>query len=85
MADAHKLVAAPLEIILASVFLYHLLGWAAFSGYFLMLLALPTTSNITKLAIRNRKRLNTATDRRIGIMNEMLADVRISTFIFLEI
>ena len=59
-----------------------LLGWAAFSGYALLLLALPTTSRITKLAIRNRKRLSTARDKRMSVMNEMLADVRHSPLSF---
>ncbi|KZP20509.1 hypothetical protein FIBSPDRAFT_1044782 [Athelia psychrophila] len=80
VAESHKLIAAPLEIILASVFLYHLLGWAAFSGYFLLILALPETSRVTKLAIRNRKRLSTATDKRMNIMNEMLADIKFIKF-----
>ncbi|KAF7982664.1 hypothetical protein HWV62_27123 [Athelia sp. TMB] len=80
VAELHKLVAAPLEILLASVFLYTLLGWAAFSGYALLLLALPTTSRITKLAIRNRKRLSTARDKRMGVMNELLANIKFIKF-----
>ncbi|KAI0697630.1 multidrug resistance-associated ABC transporter [Cerioporus squamosus] len=56
---------APFEIIIASVFLYQLLGWSAFAGFFVLVLSWPLNHFATRRSIRIQKGVSTARDKRM--------------------
>jgi hypothetical protein len=65
-----------LEIIIASIFLYQLLGWSAFVGFLVLLAGWPLNSYVSKRAIRIQKGLSAARDKRMGVLNELIGAVR---------
>ncbi|TFK50633.1 P-loop containing nucleoside triphosphate hydrolase protein, partial [Heliocybe sulcata] len=71
---------APFEIIIASVFLYQLLGWSAFAGFVVLLLGWPLNSYIARRAIRIQKGLLAARDKRMGVLNELIGAVKFIKF-----
>ncbi|KAG6887018.1 hypothetical protein C0995_002341, partial [Termitomyces sp. Mi166 len=71
---------APLEIIIASTFLYNLLGLSAFAGFLVLLLGWPLNSYIARRAIRIQKGWLAARDRRMGVLSELVGAVRFVKF-----
>ncbi|ORX56336.1 hypothetical protein DM01DRAFT_1018486 [Hesseltinella vesiculosa] len=71
---------APVEVVIATVYLYYLLGTAAFVGVGAMILCFPlTTYIITKLG-KKYEELTAARDRRNDLLNELLQGVRMIKF-----
>ncbi|KAG6905430.1 hypothetical protein DXG01_002786, partial [Tephrocybe rancida] len=64
------------EIILASIFLYKILGLTAFAGFFVRLLGWLLSSYIARRSIRIQKGLLGARDRRMGVLSEMMGAVK---------
>ena len=71
---------APLEIIIASLFLYQLLGWSAFAGFFVLLAGWPLNSFIARRSIRIQKGVMAARDKRMGVLNELIGAVKFIKF-----
>ncbi|KAL5521010.1 hypothetical protein ACEPAG_8932 [Sanghuangporus baumii] len=71
---------APLEIFIASVFLYQLLGLSAFSGFAALLLVWPFNNFLARRAIRIQKGVLTARDKRMGVVNELLGALKFIKF-----
>ena len=46
---------APFEVVIASLFLYDLLGWSAFVGFLVFLVGAPLNTYITRRSIRIQK------------------------------
>ncbi|KAF8476090.1 hypothetical protein BDZ91DRAFT_689962 [Kalaharituber pfeilii] len=75
---------APIELVLAVVFLYQMLGWSSLVGVAMMVgsMVVPgfTARKLASIQTKERK----ATDARIGLMNEVLNSIRIVKFFGLE-
>lgn len=67
---------APVEIIVALFYLYHLLGSAALVGAAVMVLCFPITGLFTKIMFKNYAALTTAKDKRNDLINELLQGIR---------
>ncbi|KAL1409872.1 hypothetical protein Q8F55_003871 [Vanrija albida] len=63
---------SPIEAIIATFFLYNLLGWSAFAGILALVLAMPLNSIIMKRNIKIQKELMKARDKRISVMSELI-------------
>ncbi|KAG5350464.1 hypothetical protein C0989_010944 [Termitomyces sp. Mn162] len=71
---------APLEIIIASIFLYQLLGLSAFAGFLVLLLGWPLNSYIARRSVRIQKGWLAARDRRMGVLSELVGAVKFVKF-----
>ncbi|KAJ2994107.1 hypothetical protein NUW54_g7606 [Trametes sanguinea] len=71
---------APFEIVIASIFLYQLLGISAFTGFFVLLLSWPLNNFVSRRAVRIQKGLSTARDKRMGVLNELISAVKFIKF-----
>ncbi|KAH9943429.1 multidrug resistance-associated ABC transporter [Epithele typhae] len=71
---------APFEIVIASIFLYQLLGWSAFAGFVVLLLSWPLNNFVANRAIRIQKGVSTARDKRMGVLNELISAVKFIKF-----
>jgi ABC-type multidrug transport system fused ATPase/permease subunit len=80
VAGAYILYGAPVEIIVASVYLYKLLGWSAFSGFTVVLICWPINNLLAKRAIRIQKGVLAARDKRMGVLNELIGAVKFIKF-----
>lgn len=74
--DSHQLYGAPLEVIIATTFLYRLLGWAALAGLSLLLLGLPVNYLLGRFYIKTQKNWRAATDNRISLVSELINAIR---------
>ncbi|WOO78778.1 ATP-dependent bile acid permease [Vanrija pseudolonga] len=63
---------SPIEAVIATVFLYQLLGWSAFAGILALVLAMPLNSILMKRNIKIQKDLLKARDKRISVMSELI-------------
>lgn len=70
---------APLEIIIGGTFLYQLLGWSAFAGFIVLIAGWPLNSFIARRSIRIQKGVLAARDKRMGVLNELISAVSLSS------
>ncbi|KAG9310797.1 hypothetical protein JVU11DRAFT_8649 [Chiua virens] len=70
----------PFEIIIASVFLYNLLGISAFAGFVVVLIGWPLNSYVMKRSIRIQKGVSASRDKRMGVLNELISAVKFIKF-----
>ncbi|KAJ6452790.1 hypothetical protein C8R45DRAFT_1223373 [Mycena sanguinolenta] len=70
----------PMEIIIASVLLYRLLGISAFAGALFLLLGWPLNSYLSRRSLHIHKGLLKAKDARMGILTELISAVKIIKF-----
>ncbi|KAJ7108139.1 multidrug resistance-associated ABC transporter [Mycena epipterygia] len=80
MFSLHSLYGAPMEVIIAGVFLYKLLGFSAFVGYVVFVLGWPLNNYLVKQIIRIQKGLLNARDERMGVLNELISSVKFIKF-----
>lgn len=73
----HQLVVMPLQLILASVLLYALLGVSSFAGLAVMILMLPVSARMAKRVMMARMRLVSYADERVSLVSEILAGIRV--------
>ncbi|RPD61590.1 multidrug resistance-associated ABC transporter [Lentinus tigrinus ALCF2SS1-7] len=71
---------APFEILIASIFLYQLLGWSAFAGFVVLILSWPLNNFAARRSIRIQKGVSTARDKRMGVLNELISAVKFIKF-----
>ncbi|TFY66276.1 hypothetical protein EVG20_g4808 [Dentipellis fragilis] len=71
---------SPLEIIIASIFLYQLLGLSAFAGFLVLILCWPLNTLLTRRSIRIQKGIMAARDKRMGVLNELIGAVKFIKF-----
>ncbi|KAI0705448.1 multidrug resistance-associated ABC transporter [Earliella scabrosa] len=74
------LYGAPFEIIIATVFLYQLLGWSAFAGFVVLGLSWPLNNFVARRSVRVQKGFSTARDKRMGVLNELISAVKFIKF-----
>ncbi|KAI9758557.1 MAG: hypothetical protein M1835_000589, partial [Candelina submexicana] len=70
----------PVQIVLAVVLLYKLLGYSSIAGLGMMVLLLPINIVIARGFSRIQKKIMAATDARIHTTNEVLQNIRIIKF-----
>ncbi|KAF9169455.1 hypothetical protein BGX20_010302 [Mortierella sp. AD010] len=70
----------PLQITLAILLLYRILGWPALSGVLTMACFIPFNLYLTKKVEKIQDELMRATDKRSELMNELLQAIRIIKF-----
>ncbi|KAF8060200.1 multidrug resistance-associated ABC transporter [Lyophyllum atratum] len=80
VSASYFIYGAPFEILIAGTFLYQLLGWSAFSGFFILLAGWPLNSYIARRSIRIQKGVLTARDKRMGVLNELIGAVKFIKF-----
>ncbi|KAI0339052.1 multidrug resistance-associated ABC transporter [Trametopsis cervina] len=80
VSGAYFLYGAPFEIIVASMFLYQLLGLSAFAGFFVLLILWPLNNLVARRAVRIHKGLSNARDKRMGVLNELITAVKFIKF-----
>ncbi|CDO68600.1 hypothetical protein BN946_scf184996.g31 [Trametes cinnabarina] len=80
LSSLYFIYGAPFEILIAGFFLYQLLGIAAFTGFFVLVLSWPLNNFVAKRAVRIQKGLSTARDKRMGVLNELISAVKFIKF-----
>ncbi|CAG8497624.1 4034_t:CDS:10 [Ambispora leptoticha] len=70
----------PLQIIISISYLYSLLGVSALAGVLTMIIVYPVPTLINQRFETIHKRLMDATDKRMGVINELLQAIRIIKF-----
>ncbi|KAK4688623.1 hypothetical protein P7C73_g1481, partial [Tremellales sp. Uapishka_1] len=79
-SSAYFIYGSPIEIVVASVFLYNILGWSAFAGVVVLIVATPLNSFVSKRSISITKDLLKARDKRITVMNELIGAIQFIKF-----
>lgn len=72
--------AAPVELVIATTFLYNLLGWSAFVGIVPALIFMPLQQFFTNLSFKNTKQVLKARDHRVNVLNELILSIRFIKF-----
>lgn len=70
------LLAAPIEIISSGLLVWYLVGWQAFIGAVFFLAVITYISLLSKEAGKLREKAALLTDRRLEVMNEVIAGIR---------
>lgn len=72
--------ATPVQVVVAIVLLYQIMGFSSIVGISMMILLLPVNMFIAKQFSKVQKRILAATDARIHTTNEVLSNIRIIKF-----
>ncbi|KAI0720942.1 ATP-binding cassette transporter [Cerioporus squamosus] len=78
------IIDAPLEIAIATLFLYHLLGVSCFFGLGVIILSLPINHFAGSVVVGTQTNLMKARDERVSLMNEVLGAIRMLKFMAWE-
>ncbi|KDQ16441.1 hypothetical protein BOTBODRAFT_186495 [Botryobasidium botryosum FD-172 SS1] len=80
ISGAYIIYGAPLEIIIASAFLYQLLGLSAFAGISVLIIITPLNRYFSRRTITIAEELLAARDKRMGLLNELIGAVKFIKF-----
>ncbi|KAG2056641.1 hypothetical protein BDR06DRAFT_952711 [Suillus hirtellus] len=80
VSGAYFIYGAPFEIIIATTFLYNLLGLSAFAGFVVLLAGWPLNSFVTKRSVRIHKGVSASRDKRMAVLNELIGAVKFIKF-----
>ncbi|WWD20615.1 hypothetical protein CI109_105091 [Kwoniella shandongensis] len=80
ISASYYLYSAPFELIAASLFLYNILGWSAFAGIFILAIAMPLNSFISKRSMAITREMLKARDTRISVMSELIGAIQFIKF-----
>ncbi|EIN06055.1 multidrug resistance-associated ABC transporter [Punctularia strigosozonata HHB-11173 SS5] len=69
-------ISGPLQITLAFISLYDLLGWSAFVGVAIMIFSIPLNTFIARFLKRLQEQQMKNRDKRTRLMSELLANIR---------
>ncbi|EAU90288.2 metal resistance protein YCF1 [Coprinopsis cinerea okayama7 len=69
-------LSGPLQITLAFISLYNLLGWSAFVGVAIMILSVPLNTFIARIMKRMQEQQMKNRDKRTRLMSELLANIK---------
>ncbi|KJA15567.1 hypothetical protein HYPSUDRAFT_48272 [Hypholoma sublateritium FD-334 SS-4] len=69
-------ISGPLQITLAFISLYNLLGWAAFVGVAIMVVSIPLNTFIARILKRMQEQQMKNRDKRTRLMSELLANIK---------
>jgi ABC-type multidrug transport system fused ATPase/permease subunit len=80
MGMFHLMWSSPVILILAVVLLCVNIGYSALSGFALLLLGLPSLTMAIKSLLKRRNSINSLTDQRVSLTQEILQSVRFVKF-----
>ncbi|PFH46615.1 hypothetical protein AMATHDRAFT_154310 [Amanita thiersii Skay4041] len=80
VSNLFMIYGAPFEFLIAGTFLYHLLGWSAFVGFFALLAGWPLNSWMARRRLRIQKGTMAARDKRMAIITELLGSIKFIKF-----
>ncbi|OJA13396.1 hypothetical protein AZE42_08993 [Rhizopogon vesiculosus] len=80
VSGAYFIYGGPFEIIIATTFLYNLLGFSAFAGFIILFAGWPLNSYIAKRSIRIQKGVSASRDKRMAVLNELIGAVKFIKF-----
>ncbi|KAG1838819.1 hypothetical protein DFJ58DRAFT_617029, partial [Suillus subalutaceus] len=80
VSGAYFIYGTPFEIIIATTFLYNLLGLSVFAGFVVLLAGWPLNSFVTKRSIRIQKGVSASRDKRMAVLNELISAVKFIKF-----
>ncbi|KAL5505095.1 hypothetical protein ACEPAH_7758 [Sanghuangporus vaninii] len=80
ISGVYFIYAAPFEIMIASVFLYQLLGISAFAGFAVLFLVWPLSNFLARRAVRIQKGVLAARDKRMSVVSELLGALKFIKF-----
>ncbi|KAA1073985.1 hypothetical protein PGTUg99_028716 [Puccinia graminis f. sp. tritici] len=69
-----------IQLILAGIYLYILLGYSALAGMFCIVIAVPIQSYLTALWARYQDLLMAAADKRLGLATEVINNIKVVKF-----
>lgn len=81
----HTLWGSPIYIIVVMVLLYQQIQWACFIGLALMFLLAPVTATVAKNLAMLRRSTVQWTDKRTGLMGELVNGIRVVKFYAWEV
>ncbi|KAG8994024.1 hypothetical protein FRB90_000542, partial [Tulasnella sp. 427] len=79
-AGLYFIYSAPMEIVIASLMLYKLLGWSAFAGFGILVLATPLNHLLSQRGVTVGKGLSAARDKRMSVLNELIGGIKFIKF-----
>ncbi|KAJ1039944.1 hypothetical protein NDA10_004205 [Ustilago hordei] len=74
--DLHQLYGAPLEVTIAAIFLYKLMGWSALVGFGILVAAIPVNYVWGEIAVKKQREYSSARDGRMSLMTELIDAMR---------
>ncbi|GAA5944109.1 uncharacterized protein JCM15063_005316 [Sporobolomyces koalae] len=78
------LIDAPSELVIGTIFLYSLLGYASLIGISIAVLFLPLNHWTSKGFATTQDKLMSTRDRRVGLMQEVLSSIRMLKYMAIE-
>lgn len=72
---------APFQLVLATLFLYKLLGWSAFAGVGIFILIAPVNHLLSGRAVKIYGDIQTARDKKMSVLNEMISEIKFIKFL----
>ncbi|GAA5837403.1 hypothetical protein JCM5353_002686 [Sporobolomyces roseus] len=79
-----SLIDAPMELVIGTIFLYSLLGYASLIGLSIAVLFLPLNHWTSKGFATTQDKLMSTRDRRVGLMQEVLSSIRMLKYMAIE-
>ncbi|EJU04810.1 hypothetical protein DACRYDRAFT_114129 [Dacryopinax primogenitus] len=76
----YNIYTAPFEIAIALVFLYQLLGWSAFAGVAVLVIAAPLNTIMSRRMIKLATGVSAARDKRMGVLTELIQAIKFIKF-----
>jgi ABC-type multidrug transport system fused ATPase/permease subunit len=75
-----QIAAVPVQVVVAVILLYQILGWSSIAGISIMILLIPINYTISNKFSQIQKAIMATTDKRIHATNEVLTNIRIIKF-----
>ncbi|KAH8827185.1 multidrug resistance-associated ABC transporter [Flagelloscypha sp. PMI_526] len=72
--------ANPVQLVIAAIFLYKLLGWSAFVGFSVLFVGMPLNAWLSKRTIAITKQINVARDKRMSVVTEVINSIKFIKF-----
>ncbi|KAG8717175.1 hypothetical protein FRC09_014648 [Ceratobasidium sp. 395] len=76
IGTAQYIYDTPISIIIAGIMLYKLMGWTAFTGYIVVLLAIPINTLLVRKSSGLFRSISIIRDRRMRAMNEVILAIK---------
>ncbi|KAG8741815.1 hypothetical protein FRC12_015533, partial [Ceratobasidium sp. 428] len=76
IGTAQYIYDTPVSIIIAGIMLYKLMGWTAFTGYIVVLLAIPINTLLVRKSSGLFRSISIIRDRRMRAMNEVILAIK---------
>lgn len=74
------LYAAPLELVIGSIFLYQLLGFSGFAGFVVLIIGSPLNNYLMRRGREIQRAVQEARDKRMKVLNELVSEAKFIKF-----